>query len=226
MASSVREIFYFNMEGIFAINKPSGPTSHDMVDQVRRATGIKKVGHAGTLDPLAHGVLVVAIGRQATRQLAEIVNKEKEYIAEIRLGVESTTDDAEGTKIERVFIEPSSLDTILAVKRAFVGKIAQIPPHYSAVHVQGRRAYELAREGQSIQLVPREVEVKLIDIISYTWPILTIRVVTGPGVYIRALARDIGNALGVGGYITDLQRTRVGDYRIADCMDIAELAQR
>ena len=200
------------MQGIFAIYKPKGPTSNDVLEELRKITGIKKIGHAGTLDPLAEGVLVVGIGREATKKLNDLVKKEKEYLAKIRLGVESTTDDAEGEKKEIKVSKIPSLDEIGKVISSFEGEILQTPPIFSAVKVQGKEAYKLARKGKIPKLSPRKVEIKEIKILKYRWPHLELRVITGPGVYIRALARDIGKKLGTGGYLSDLERVRVGDF--------------
>lgn len=197
---------------IFAILKPKGITSHDVIDKMREITGIKKIGHAGTLDPLASGVLVIGIGREATRKLSEMVKKEKEYLATVKLGLISTTDDEEGEKREVDVSEVPSVEQVRAVVRGFEGKISQVPPAYSAVKVKGKEAYKRARRGEKVELKPRMVEIKKIEIEKYEWPYLKLRVVTGPGVYIRSLARDIGKSLGIGGYLTELERTRVGDF--------------
>ncbi len=212
------------MERIFAVWKPKGPTSHDMVDRVRRATGERRVGHAGTLDPLAEGVLVIATG-QSTKLLSSIVNKEKEYIATIRLGEWSTTDDAEGNKTPVANPPRPTQEGIANILPNFVGEIDQVPPAYSAVKVAGRRAYKTARSGQTPELKPRRVIVKELKLMSYEWPNLKIKAVTGPGVYIRSLARDIGQALGTGGYIAALERVRVGDFRKDDCIPITDLVK-
>ena len=199
-------------EGIFAVYKPKGITSNDAVQIVKRQAGGKKTGHAGTLDPLAEGVLVVGVGREATKQLSEIVKKEKEYLAVVKFGETSSTDDAEGEKIEiKVKNIPEIIDIEKAIKK-FQGNIMQIPPVFSAIKVNGREAYKLARAGREVEMKPREIEIKKIDITDYKWPVLKLKVVTGPGAYIRALARDIGDELGVGGYLADLERTRVGQF--------------
>ena len=199
---------------IVGIYKPKGPTSHDIVDQVRKITGEKKVGHAGTLDPLAEGVLVIAVGRQSTKKISTIVKKEKEYIAQVKLGETSTTDDEEGEKTKQEVSTNPGLNDIEKVLPQFIGQIQQIPPVYSAIKVKGKKAYQEARKGKLMQLEPRQVEIKEIELFNYDWPYLELRVVTGPGVYIRSLARDIGQALQVGGYLASLKRTRVGDYTI------------
>jgi len=201
------------MEGIFAVYKPKGPTSHDVIERLRKETGIKKIGHAGTLDPLASGVLVVGVGREATKQLATIVKKEKEYLAVIKLGETSTTDDEEGQKKESPISKKPNYKEVERVVQKFEGKILQTPPAYSAVKIKGKEAYKLARRGQKPNLGPRPVEIKEIKILKYQWPYLKLKVITGPGVYIRSLARDIGRELETGAYLAELERTRVGDFR-------------
>jgi len=211
------------MKGIFAIYKPKGPTSNDVLKKIRRITGIKKVGHAGTLDPLARGILVVGIEREATKQLNNIVKKEKEYLATIKLGIESTTDDEEGEKKILEINNPPLTNQVEKVVKNFQGEIMQTPPIFSAIKVKGQEAYKLARQGKDVTLKPRKVEIKKIEILDYQWPYLKLKVVTGPGVYIRSLARDIGRRLKTGGYIFDLERTRVGDFSIKNSVKISEL---
>jgi len=208
------------MKGIFAVNKPKGPTSNDIVQIIKRENRGEKVGHAGTLDPLASGVLVIAVGRESTKKIADQVKKEKEYIAKIKLGQNSTTDDEEGEK-ENINVEiKPNLDDIKKILPKFVGKIMQIPPIYSAIKVGGKEAYKYARKGQELEMKGREVEIKDIKILGYFWPMLEIKVVTGPGVYIRSLARDIGKELKTGGYLADLERTRVGDFTIDKAIEL------
>lgn len=213
------------MEDIFALLKPKGPTSHDMVDMVRKATGVKKVGHAGTLDPMAEGVLVIGVGRAATKKLGAIVEKEKEYVATITLGAVSSTDDAEGEVQTRDVQHTPDEKSIREALQTFTGQIQQVPPHFSAVKKGGKKAYEEARKGRVIELEPRDVEIKEIEILLYDWPTLQIRVVTGPGVYIRALARDLGEAMGTGAYLSALERTRVGDYTKESALTIEQLKE-
>lgn len=201
-----------NIHGIFAIYKPVGPTSHDIVNQLRKITGERRIGHAGTLDPLASGVLVVAIGREFTKKLSEIVKKEKEYLAKIKFGEYSTTDDQEGEKTKVDFLIKPTLKIIQSTIVQFIGKIEQIPPQYSAIKIKGKTAYSLARIGEKIELKSRLIEIKNIEIIKYSWPYLELKVVCGSGVYIRSLARDLGEKLNVGGYLYSLERTRVGQF--------------
>lgn len=212
-----------NRQNIIVIYKPKGPTSHDIIAEIRKITNERRVGHAGTLDPLARGVLVVGIGREATKKLSQIVKKEKEYIAEITFGKESTTDDAEGEKKEWKVNKIPGHEDIEKIIQQFKGKIMQTPPVYSALKVRGKAAYKFARRGESIELKPREVEIKEIKMLKYEWPFLTLKVVTGPGVYIRALARDLGKELGVGGYLSDLERIRVGEFRKVDTLNLNQL---
>src|SRR3989344_1534675 len=214
---------------IFAFYKPRGITSNDAVQKVLSIVGRSiRVGHAGTLDPLAQGVLVIAVGREATKKISEVVKKEKEYIAEITLGFESSTDDAEGIALSQSksdaegekaainFSKQPTREEVVKTFAEFIGNIKQVPPIYSAIKVRGQEAYKYARQGQVVEMKSREVEIKNIELLEYAWPILKIKVLTGPGVYIRSLARDIGRKLGVGGYLSFLERTRVGDFKKKD----------
>lgn len=212
------------MFGMLNVNKPTGPTSHDIVAMVRRMLPRKtKVGHAGTLDPFASGVLVVCVG-PATRLAQYVQAQPKRYLAEITLGATSTTDDCKGeiTPSDEACEAPST-DRIQRVLDNFVGEIEQIPPAHSAVHVNGRRAYKLARAGKQLDLPPRPVTVYGIELVSFDFPRLQLDVRCGTGTYIRAMARDIGQALGVGGYCSALTRTEVGGFRIAEAKSPNEL---
>ena len=211
---------------VFAIYKPQGPTSNAIVQKVKRITGVKKVGHAGTLDPLAKGVLVIGVGREATKKLGEVVAKEKEYLADVFLGAGSTTDDLEGEKSEVEISHKPELGDIEKAVEKFKGNIIQVPPIYSAIKVKGKEAYKLARKGEEVEMKPRSALVKEIEISKYNWPHLELRIVTGPGVYIRSLARDIGRELKTGGYLYSLERTRVGDFKKEDATTLEELATK
>ncbi len=215
------------MKGIFAINKPKGPSSYAIVGQIKRLVGggkKEKIGHAGTLDPLAEGVLVVAIGREYTKQISEVVAKEKEYLADIKLGMTSVTDDEEGEKTEVVVTKIPTLAEIEEIKKDFIGEIIQTTPVYSAAKVGGgEEGYKKARRGEKFTPPPRFVYIERIDVLDYEWPMLQLRVITGPGVYIRSLAREFGEKLKTGGYLTKLIRTRVGDFRIEDAVSPEEL---
>lgn len=206
-------------KGIYVFYKPKGISSYDLIRKIKKTFSLKeKIGHAGTLDPLACGVLVIAIGSKFTKKLAKIVNKEKEYIAEIFLGMESLTDDEEGQKIKIKVNKRPSKDDIQTVLKKFIGKIYQTPPLFSAVKIGGRPAYWYARRNKKIKLTPRLVEIKNIKILKYNWPILKIKVICQKGVYIRSLARGIGQELKVGGYLKNLIRTRLGNFKIEDCI--------
>ena len=195
---------------IVGILKPKGPTSNDIVQKVKKIVN-EKVGHAGTLDPLASGVLVLGTGED-TKKLNEVVKKEKEYVATFKFGAYSETDDEEGEKTKIEVKEAPSKEKVEEVVKDFVGEISQTPPKYSAVKIKGREAYKLARKGKEISLEPRMVKVEEIEILGYDYPLMHLRIVTGPGVYIRSLARDMGERLGTGGYMAELERTRVGNY--------------
>lgn len=215
-------------EGIFGVWKPKGPTSHDVIDELRRITGIKTIGHAGTLDPLASGVLVVAIGKENTKKIAESVNTEKEYVAKVKLGFESATDDEEGPKTE---INSSLVPTLQQIEQIlpnFIGEILQTPPNYSAIRIKGNQLYKLARRGKTPKETPapRPVSIKSIEIIEYKYPYLTLDITTGKGAYIRAIARDLGRQLKTGGYLAGLERTRVGEFTKEKSLTIDELKRR
>jgi len=207
-------------KGIYGIYKPSGPTSNDVVQMIRKKTNGEKVGHAGTLDPLAEGVLVVGIGREFTKKLNIELEKEKEYEAEIRLGAVSETDDGEGPIEDREVLKAPLKRVIVESLQTFVGHLRQIPPIYSAVKAGGRRAYKQAREGKRVQIGPRDVFVKEIELISYEWPIVKVRIVTGAGVYIRSIARDLGEQIETGGYLSHLVRTKVGEFNLENSHEL------
>lgn len=197
-------------KGIYGFWKPIGPSSFDVIREIKKSAEDMCIGHAGTLDPLAEGVLVVAIGKEFTKKINEEVKKEKEYIAEVHLGTTSTTDDEEGEKEEFLVKKIPTQDEIEAKLQNFIGDILQRPPVWSAVKINGKEAYKRAEVGEKVSLAARNVFIKEIEILNYAFPKLIIRVVTGPGVYIRSLARDIGEALGTKGYMSGLVRTRVG----------------
>lgn len=211
---------------IFAINKPIGMTSHDVVHRIRKITGIKRVGHGGTLDPLASGVLVIAITREFTKQLDQFVKGKKEYIATIELGFHSTTDDAEGEKTQIVIDKIPDSKMVEDVVKSFIGEVHQTPPNYSAIKLSGVPAYRRMRRRENITLEPRKVKIYDIQILSYTYPTLELKVITGPGVYIRALARDIGEQLHTGGFLAGLQRTKVADYTLDSALTLEEFEEK
>ncbi len=209
-------------DNVFNVNKPMGLTSFGVVKRIRHWTGYKKVGHAGTLDPLATGVLIVCTG-QATKQISRYMNMAKEYQGLIELGKQTTTDDGEGEVIEYKPVPELLSNDILSALFQFVGEIKQVPPQYSAVKWKGRRAYRLARRGQYIPLKARYVDIYDIQLLNWKSPFLSIRVNCSTGTYIRALARDIGNCLGTGGYLKALVRTRVGPFTIENSQSLDQI---
>jgi len=214
------------MDEIFGVYKTSGPTSNDIVRMVKKIKNEKKVGHAGTLDPLASGVIVIAAGKDATKKISTYVAKEKEYLARIMLGTTSTTDDEEGIKTENKIVKKPLLGEIRNLLNDFEGTIDQLPPTFSAVKVKGKEAYKLARQGKGFTLEPKKVLIKKIELYNYAWPYLEIKVLTGPGAYIRSLARDIGQALKTGAYLTELERTRVGGFTKSNSITFKKLKEQ
>lgn len=211
--------------GLLVVDKPGGMTSHDVVARVRRLAGTRKVGHAGTLDPIATGVLVVGLNR-ATRLLGHLQAREKAYEATIRLGVTTSTDDAEGEVLaER---DPSGVDAeeVRARLAAMTGEVEQRPAAVSAIKVGGRRAYDLVRSGEEVDLPTRRVRIDSLEVERMALPDLEVRVRCSSGTYVRAVARDLGEALGVGGHLTALRRTSVGPLDLAEAVTLADLEQR
>jgi tRNA pseudouridine55 synthase len=211
--------------GLLLIDKPKTLTSHDVVARVRRLANTRKVGHAGTLDPMATGLLILGIGT-ATRLLTFVVGLDKEYFATIRLGQSTTTDDAEGDVISETNASALEKDTVTQAISDLTGVISQIPSTVSAIKVDGKRAYALARAGESVILAPRSVTVAEFELLGYAPGVaidLDVRVVCSSGTYVRALARDLGNALGVGGHLTALRRTRIGPFSLASAAQLDEL---
>ena len=212
---------------ILYLNKPLHWTSFDLVSKIRnkisRSLRIKKikVGHAGTLDPLATGVMIICTGK-ATKKIEELQYRSKEYIASIRLGATTPSYDLE-TEIDEIF-ETSHItrEMIEKVLQSFTGNIAQIPPAFSACKVEGNRAYRLARQGMDVELKPKQLVIDEIELLSFRDNILTIRIICSKGTYIRALARDIGKALQSGAHLIALQRTRIGDVTLENCISVED----
>lgn len=217
--------------GILLVDKDGGITSHDAVARVRRALGTRKVGHAGTLDPMATGLLVVGVG-DATKLLTFFVGLDKEYTATIRLGCSSTTDDADGdqfARADRAAVAAVDDARILAGIDALTGDILQRPSSVSAIRIDGRRAYERVRAGEAVELPARPVTITAFDVLGVRHeteptgePVIDVdvRVECTSGTYVRALARDLGDALGIGGFLTVLRRTRIGPFSVADAMAV------
>lgn len=200
-------------EGLLLIDKPQGITSHDAVDKVRRALNTKKVGHAGTLDPLATGLLLIGVGR-ATRSLRFLGDLPKTYEGTMRLGVETTTLDAEGEVTRESPIHATDED-LQAAMAALVGATMQVPPAYSAVKVGGRKLYEAARKGETLEAQGRLIHVEAFDLLARRGTEADFQVVCGGGTYVRVLAADVGAALGCGAHLTRLRRTRIGHFDVA-----------
>ena len=206
------------------IYKPYTWTSFQIVNKIRyhlsRKYGIKrfKVGHAGTLDPLATGVLLLCTGK-ATKRIEELQSQTKEYEAELMLGATTPSFDMEHPVNATYPYEHITREMTEEVLKQFVGNIAQRPPLFSACKVDGKRAYDLARKGSDMELAPKQIRIDSIELISFELPKMTIRVVCGKGTYIRSLARDIGEALGSGAHLTALARTRIGEYKLEDCIN-------
>ena len=214
------------VDGIINLDKPAGLSSARAVARVKRMLPKgTKIGHAGTLDPFATGVLLLLVGR-ATRQCESLMDAPKQYEATIKLGATTATDDPESP--EETFahgqIMQFTREQLEALLPRFVGAIQQRPPAFSAMKVGGRRAYDLARKGHDVELAPRTVHLYSIELLSYAWPLASLRIDCGRGTYVRALARDLGAALGVGGYLTALRRTAIGPYRAQDAVSLDELA--
>ncbi len=211
------------MNGILIIDKPSGMTSHDVVARVRRISGAKRVGHGGTLDPLATGVLPILIGT-ATKLSSQVMQGDKEYIAEIKLGEATDTDDAKG-KVTDTAPVPEDIEAGLkCVLPKFLGRLMQVPCAYSAIKKGGRKAYNAARKGQMLELEPRAVEVKELTLLGVHSPHFTVKVKCSKGTYIRALARDIGREMGTFGHITNLRRTVCGEFKISEAVDLNKIS--
>jgi tRNA pseudouridine55 synthase len=216
------------VDGLVVVDKPAGWTSHDVVAKVRRLAGTRKVGHAGTLDPMATGVLVVGVER-ATRLLGHLALHDKEYEATIRLGRATTTDDADGEYLgEDAEGEARQIDDarIAEAMNALTGAIEQVPSSVSAIKVDGVRAYKKARDGEAVALKSRRITVEAFDVVERRGSELDVRVTCSTGTYVRALARDLGAALGVGAHLTALRRTRSGPYPIGDARTLEELEGR
>ena len=220
-------------QGFLYIDKPIGVTSHDVIHTLRTIIApeaktsrerlrLAKVGHAGTLDPFASGLMIIGVGKEYTKRMSEWLKKDKEYVATLKLGYTSTTGDPEGDIVEysKRQVSREVLDSVL---KNFQGEIEQIPPIYSALRVNGKRAYELARKGKEVKLQPRKVKVHELQVVEYSYPKLEIRCYVSSGTYIRTLAEDIGRALGCGAYLTSLRRTKIDIIDIEDAIVLDQI---
>ncbi|HEX2030194.1 MAG TPA: tRNA pseudouridine(55) synthase TruB [Actinomycetota bacterium] len=203
-------------DGVLLVDKPSGITSHDAVDAVRRALGVRRVGHAGTLDPMASGLLVLGVGR-ATRLLRFLGDLEKEYEGTGRLGEETDTLDATGSVVRTAPADVAEED-LRGAMASFIGDIEQRPPAYSAVKVGGRRLYRAARAGERVKAPPRRVRVDAFDLLGFDGRDFDFRAVCSSGTYVRSLVADLGTALGPGAHLTRLRRTRIGRFSVSDAV--------
>ncbi len=205
------------VEGILLVDKPQGCTSFSLIRSLRKLTGIRKIGHAGTLDPFATGVMVILIGRAYTRLSDKLLFQDKEYLAEMNLGISTDTYDCDGKVVARSKKIPS-LEQVMNAISHFQGEIDQVPPMYSAKKVGGKKLYELARKGEEIERTPAKVLVET-TLLSYDYPYLSIRVSCSKGTYIRSLAHEMGNMLGCGAHLSQLKRVRSGIFTIDKCLD-------
>lgn len=208
--------------GLLLVNKPTGMTSFDVVRRVRRWCGTRQVGHCGTLDPAASGLLPVAVG-SVTRLVEYLMDGDKEYVATLHLGVVTDTQDGEGAVIEQHVVEDIPRAAIEAAAEAFRGTIQQVPPMYSALKRDGVPLYKLARAGIDVERSPREIQIDLLEILDVTLPRVTLRVVCSKGTYIRTLCHDLGRQLGCGGHMASLCRSRCGRHHVAASHTLAEL---
>jgi tRNA pseudouridine55 synthase len=209
----------FFENGIYSLHKPLGWTSYDVVNWVKRRCATRKVGHAGTLDPSAEGLLLVAVGREYTKKLEQLAGQEKEYLCEITFGIVTDSGDSEGKILSRqnASVEKNKLQEIL---NDFIGRQKQTPPMHSAVKVRGQKLYELARRGLEVERPAREIEIKELELLDFRPPDKArLRVVCSKGTYIRVLCYNIGEKMGTGAYMSKLIRTRIGAYKLsADCL--------
>ena len=211
--------------GIINIDKPPGLSSARVVAQVKRLLPRgTKIGHAGTLDPFATGVLLLLVGK-ATKHCERLMSEPKQYVATVKLGATTETLDPESPEIVTPNASPVSRETIAQLLPSFVGDIEQMPPIYSALKIGGRPAYEMARSGETVELKARTVKIYDIELLRYEWPLLELKIDCGRGTYIRSIARDIGDALNVGGYLTVLRRTKVGPFPADDAASVETLMQ-
>ena len=206
------------MNGLLVVKKPTGITSFDVIRKLRKITGERKIGHTGTLDPMASGVMIMLFGT-ATKKAGEYSKLDKSYEAKITLGSTSSTGDKEGELTAVSKNQPSQEEVEIALK-SFIGHITQTPPVYSAIKINGQEAYKRARRGETVEMPSRQVTINSIKLIDYTYPIVKLEADVSSGTYIRTLAEGIGAKLGTGAYLSGLVRTRVGDYSLDDAVTL------
>lgn len=222
---SKKNRIYNDINGLLVVNKPLDWTSFDVVAKVRNLLNVKKVGHTGTLDPKASGVLVLCVGK-ATKLAQKLTGLDKEYEGEITLGGISTTGDSEGEITPTENSEEAPLTLIEEALQSFTGTFDQMPPQFSAKKIKGKKAYELARAGKKAELKPANVTVHHLELLDYKWPKVKIKLHCSKGFYVRALARDVGEKLGVGGYLSGLKRNRVGHFTIEESVEVEQVDEK
>jgi len=215
------ELNSFEEGKVLLINKSLYWTSFDAVRKIRNLIKVKKVGHAGTLDPLATGLLIICTGK-FTKKINEYMAREKEYTGSFTLGAVTPTYDLESEPVQVKSVESISSEQIFNATQKFTGEILQTPPAHSAIKVEGKRVYELARKGQEVKLEPRKITIKEFEITGIELPVVQFRVVCSTGTYIRSLANDFGQELGCGAYLSGLCRTRIGEFLLSDAMTVEE----
>lgn len=219
-----RDVIRDVVSGVLVVDKPVGLTSHDVVQIIRRGTGIRRAGHTGTLDPRASGVLVVLIG-PAVRLSEYVSASDKRYQATIRLGSSTNTYDAEGAVTVTRSIEDITEEMFEELLPTFVGEIEQVPPPYSAVKVRGRRAYDMARKGEPVELSPRKIQVYSLELLEWAPPDVVVDVYCSSGTYVRSLAHELGKQLGVGAHLVGLRRTKSGNFTLRDAVALRRLQE-
>lgn len=210
------------ISGVLVVDKPTGMTSHDVVQIIRNGTGIRRAGHTGTLDPRASGVLVVLIG-PAVRLSEYVSASDKRYQAIIRLGTSTDTYDSDGKVVDTRPVEDISEDQFNTVLQSFVGEIEQVPPPYSAIKIKGRHAYDMARNGEEVELTPRKIQVYSLELLEWESPEAVVDVYCSSGTYVRSLAHDLGEKLGCGATLTGLRRTKSGRFTLRDAVPLRKL---
>jgi tRNA pseudouridine55 synthase len=215
----------FEQGQVLLIDKPLYWTSFDVIRKIRNLIRIKKVGHAGTLDPLATGLLIICTGK-FTKKINEYMAQEKEYTGTFTLGATTPTYDLESKPENSIPIKNISEELVKKTANKFLGEIMQVPPAHSAIKLEGKRVYELAREGKEVKLEPRKVFIKEFEVTEIQLPVVHFRVVCSTGTYIRSLANDFGAALGCGAYLSSLCRVRIGEFKVADALSMEEFEKR
>lgn len=212
------------VSGVLVVDKPVGMTSHDVVQIMRKGTGIRRAGHTGTLDPRASGVLVILIG-PAVRLSEYVSASDKRYQATIKMGSSSDTYDAEGSITTQSLVVDIGEEQFGEILQTFVGEIEQVPPPYSAVKIKGKKAYEMARKGEEVELLPRKINVYSLEVLEWAPPEAVIDVYCSSGTYVRSLTNDLGNALGTGAYLVGLRRTKSGRFTLRDAVPLRRLRE-